>query len=144
MRRAGARRGLLVREEVSRTAQHLCDEMRADGPAAWMNFLADRDDFYMAAHGGILFPSRAATDAFVTEFAPTIQSMDLRWANERILVLTEDRAVFSADWTEEVTPVQGPSTNMAGYFSGLIERMDAGWRVRTTHGSDLPPPDSSR
>jgi len=50
--------------EVSRAAQDLSQDLRAKGPAVWTDALVDREDFCLGAHGGVLFASRAATEAY--------------------------------------------------------------------------------
>ena len=54
-------------------------------------------------------------------------------------VLTPDLALIGSSFAETLTDAQGRVTEERGFFSGLAERREGAWRLRSAHWSSLRP-----
>jgi hypothetical protein len=116
----------------------IAHDVTHDGPAAWSKHFEKSPAFFMVDDGQMAFPDSAAATKGIQDFADTIKSIRLEWANDlRVDPLTANFAVVAASYFEEQEPVSGKLIQERGYFTGIAELKDGRWQIRDAHWSSL-------
>jgi Domain of unknown function (DUF4440) len=111
-----------------------------EGPGAWRRAFADGPEFLMAVNGQLVFPDAAAAARGIEALTHTLPKIELRFGDDlRVDVLTGTFALVGSSYAEVQTDAQGRQHTDRGYFTGLAERRDGQWRLRSAHWSSLPP-----
>ncbi len=131
-------------EESLRTfAASVARDVTREGPAAWRRYFSDDPGFFMASSGALVFSSGEAATAGTRQLEKTVRHIELQWGEPmRIDVLAPDLAVLAMPWTEVREDAEGHRVKETGYFTGLAEMHDGGWRFRNAHWS-VPAPSSA-
>jgi hypothetical protein len=129
-----------IADSVREFAARVASDVTHDGPSAWLSYFSDRPAFFMAVNGQVAFASGAQARAAMPAIARAFRHIELHWGEDaRVDPLTPTLAVFSSSWREELVDSEGVRTQQTGYFSGVVERRDGGWRFRDAHWS-VPTP----
>jgi hypothetical protein len=113
----------------------VANDVTQNGPTTWLKYFESSPAFFMVAHGQLVFPNNAAAEEGTKSFAASIQHIELKWGEVRVDPLTENFVVVGAPWHEVWVNTAGQSTEMNGYFTGLVERKSGGWQFRNAHWS---------
>lgn len=112
------------------------------GPLAWLDLFESGPAFFMASDGAVAFEDRAAAEAFLAEFAPTVANMRLEWVEPRVDPLTPSVVVVSSAYVEDIALTDGTTSRFSGQVTGVLRRSSGGWRIQHLHWSS-PPDDGS-
>jgi hypothetical protein len=128
-------------EDSVRAFMHaVAQEVSREGPAAWRREFAPGPEFFMAANGQLVFADAAAAARGIEALTHTLPKIELRFGDDlRVDALTPTLALVGSSYTEVQTDAQGQQRTDRGYFTGLAERRDGQWRLRSAHWSSLPP-----
>lgn len=101
------------------------------GPAAWRDYFAESDAFFMVAEGRMIFESSDAVTRGLPQVAASIAHIELVWGDTlRVDPLTPTLAVMAAPYHEVLVDPAGHRIEASGYFTGLVELGPKGWRFR--------------
>src|SRR5215469_13102865 len=135
--------GAAIGESTRTFMRTVAHDVTQEGPLAWLKFFDASPGFFMAVNGQLAFPTATAAEEGTQNFARTINRIDLTWGDDlRIDPLTTKLAVVATSWHEIQVDKAGHRIEQAGYFTGLAEYRDDGWRFRDAHWSApiSPPP----
>ncbi len=124
-----------VDQGVRRMADAIVRDLHDVGPVSWLKYFSRSGHFFMASNGQLAFANYDSADAFVHTFAKSIRQIDLTWENIRIDSLGPRLAVLAASFNEVLTAATGKQDTSAGYFTGVAEYVDGGWKLRDAHWS---------
>jgi ketosteroid isomerase-like protein len=127
-----------IQAEVREMTTAISRDLASGGPNSWLDHFLDDEAFFMASDGRMLFPSYDSARVFIGGFAPGVTAIDLRWHHIRVDVLSSEQAVLAADYTEVISDTTGAHSPFRGYFTGLAQRTDSGWKLRHAHWSSPP------
>ena len=124
---------------VEKGVRHMADAIvrdpHRDGPIAWLQYFSTSEHFFMASNGQLVFPNNDSAAAFVHTFAKTIRRIDLSWDDIRVDSLAPHLAVLASSFHEVLISVAGRQDTSAGYFTGVVEYLPSGWKLRNAHWS---------
>ena len=128
---------------VEKGVRHMADEivrdLHKDGPIAWLQYFSTSEHFFMASNGQLVFPNNDSADAFVQTFAKTIRQIDLTWDDIRVDSLGPHLAVLASSFHEVLISTAGRQNPSTGYFTGVVEYLPSGWKLRNAHWSISSP-----
>jgi hypothetical protein len=128
----------LVADSVNRMMQGIARDITANGPSAWLIYFEDSPDFFMASDGKLAFQDHESARLFIENtLVKNISHINLIWSDIRIDPLTPGLASAGATFHEEISDSAGKITPYDGYFTGVAERTDRGWQLRSAHWSSL-------
>lgn len=131
-----ARRESAIVVDVRGFASDVARDVTAEGPSAWRRHFSDSPAFFMAADGNLQFPDSAAASAGIDALAKTIQHIDLKWGDDlRVDALAPNMALIASPYHEVITTSSGVRLDSTGFFTGVVEFRDGGWRFRNVHWS---------
>jgi hypothetical protein len=135
---AAARRA--ATENGVRAFMHdIAAQVSREGPAAWRGTFADGAEFFMAANGQLVFADGAAAARGIEALTHSLPKIELAFGDDlRVDPLTPTLAVVGSSYSEVQTDEQGQQHSDHGYFTGLAERRDGHWRLRSAHWSSRP------
>ena len=131
-------KGELVKDSVSGMMANIASDITNNGPSAWLNYFEDTTSFFMASDGQLAFQNHQSAKLFIEgTLVKSIRHINLHWFHLRIDSLTPRLATIGADFQEELTDTAGKIVAPNGYFTGLAEQTNHGWRLRNAHWSIL-------
>jgi hypothetical protein len=90
----------------------------------------------MASEGKVLFADSAAATKGINDLAGMIAHIELSWTETvRVDPLTPRLAMVAMPFREILTDKAGKKIEDSGYFTGLAERGQDGWKFRNAHWS---------
>ena len=111
-------------------------DVTKNGPNAWLEHFENSPDFFMASEGKLVFPNYDSADGFIRHtLVKMFTSIELRWTEVKIDVLTSDYASVAATYLENRTSASGAKDTEQGYFTGLAHLQDGKWKLRNAHWS---------
>jgi len=111
-------------------------DVTADGPRAWRNYLSQQHAFVMASNGQLVFESGEAAQKGIGTLEQTIEHIELHWGQSlHIDPLTDTLAEVGVPFHETLVQKTGQRVSVDGYFTGLAEHSDMGWKFRSAHWS---------
>ena len=120
---------------VRHMADAIVRDLHKDGPIAWLKYFSMSKHFFMASNGQLVFPNNDSAAAFVHTFAKTIRQIDLSWDDIRVDSLTPHLAILASSFHEVLISAAGRQDTSAGYFTGVVEYLPSGWKLRNAHWS---------
>ncbi|MEP6571762.1 MAG: hypothetical protein ABJD11_03670 [Gemmatimonadota bacterium] len=134
-----------VRQGAMKMARAIPEALAQKGPEAWLDFFTGDSSFYMASDGPLEFPSLDSARTAVRGLAMHVRRIELRWGAVRVDSLSPSLATIAASFDETLFDTAGLPASFAGYFTGVAEQVDTGWKLRSAHWSlTTPSPQSSR
>jgi len=128
-----------VQGKVNKLLDSIAANVSAKGPSAWLNYLQDTSNFFMADNGQLAFKDyRSATQFVHDTLAKNMPKVNLKWSNIRIDPLSNSIASVGADYHEDVTGTAAKITALNGYFTATVVQVNDEWKLRNMHWSDLP------
>jgi hypothetical protein len=114
-------------------------DVSAQGPHAWRKYLSREHAFFMASNGQLVFESGEAAQQGIGALEQSIEHISLQWGQSlHVDPLSDSLAQVGVPFHETLIEKTGKRVSVDGYFTGLAERSDAGWRFRSAHWS-VPP-----
>ncbi len=114
-------------------------DLHTQGPSAWLRYFDRTPGFFMASDGSLAFPSNDSANKAVPNIARVLKRADLTWGRLRIDSLSAGMAQLAAPFDETLIDSAGKTTKISGYFTGIVDRGEAGWRLRNAHWSIVHP-----
>jgi hypothetical protein len=126
-----------VKNKVNTFALNIATDISAKGPAAWLNYFENSQDFFMASDGQIVFHNYLSAQKFIQDtLVKNISSIKLHWANMRINVLSPRAAAIGSDFHEDITMAAANNVvPIDGYFTGTAVLDGNNWKLRNLHWS---------
>jgi hypothetical protein len=124
-----------VDQGVREMAERIRQDLAKEGPRAWLRHFHRSPAFFMASDGRLVFPSNDSADVFVADLATKIRAIDLTWGELRIDSLAPGLALMATPFKESLTDTGGRTDRVEGYFTGVAQRVDSGWKLRSAHWS---------
>jgi hypothetical protein len=126
---------MVMEKGVRHMANAIVRDLHNDGPIAWLKYFSVSEHFFMASNGQLAFPNYDSAAAFVHTFAKTIRKLDLTWDDIRVDSLAPHLAVLASSFHEVLISAAGIQDTSAGYFTGVVEYVSTGWKLRDAHWS---------
>jgi hypothetical protein len=126
-----------VQKGIRQMADAIVRDLHNDGPIAWLGYFSHSDRFFMASDGQLVFPNIDTADVFVKQFAKKIRQVDLTWNEIRVDSLAPGLGILAASFQEIQIGLAGVQDTPAGYFTGIAEYTQQGWKLRDAHWSVL-------
>lgn len=127
------------KQGITAMTDSIANDLRANGPSAWLRYFEQTPGFFMASDGSMAFPSNDSAAKAVRGIAMVLKRADLKWGALRIDSLSPGMAQLAAPFDETLIGSAGKETRISGYFTGLAQRGDAGWKLRNAHWSIVHP-----
>jgi len=127
--------------EVTAFLEGIPARLAAAGPTAWLDVFAAEPGFFMASDGQVAFPDRAAAEAFLADFAPRVEALQLAWDEVRVVPLSATLAAVGTSYAERIDFADGTVARFTGYMTGLARRATDGWRLQHLHWSSPRAPE---
>lgn len=125
-----------VQKRVTRFTNHIAVDLSVKGPVAWLNYIQDTSNFFMANNGELNFKDYRSAVAFIQDtLAKSVSKINLKWSNMRIDPLSNSIASIGSNYHEEITGNDGKITTYDGYFTGTAILIDDEWKLRNLHWS---------
>src|SRR5438552_401789 len=119
-------------------AAGIARDVSREGPLAWLKYFDD-DRFLMAVDGKAQFDGIAQARTFLEQFAKGVSRLQLAWTDVRVQVLGPRSASLAASYREVITDMAGHAIESSGYFTGVVVKTPAGWKLRIVHWSSSAP-----
>ena len=128
-----------VQGKVNKLMNSIAADVLAKGPGAWLNYLQDTSNFFMADNGQLAFKDYKSATKFVQDtLVKSMPKVNLKWNNIRVDPLTDNIASIGADYHEDVTDTAAKVTTLDGYFTATAVQVNDEWKLRNMHWSDKP------
>jgi hypothetical protein len=135
-----ASRRQAVRDSARAFFESIPAELAGDGPDAWLRLFDPSTSFFMASDGQVALADRAAAEAFLAGFSPTVARVELVWEDVRIEPLAPGVAVVAAAYREAIVLADGSVSRFGGYVSGVARNRGGSWALQHLHWSSPEPP----
>jgi hypothetical protein len=127
-----------VKDSVVNLANEISNDLSKNGPEAWLKYFSQTPNFFMASEGQCVFPSNDSATRFIREIlVKNISKINLNWRNIHVDSLSPAMAELSANFHEDLTDKTNEINSVDGYFTGLAEETNAGWKLRNLHWSTI-------
>lgn len=131
-----AQQASVVKESVQEFADSIAANITHKGPAEWLVYFKNSQEFFMASAGNIAFANYDSARSFIQNvLVKNISSINLKWSNVRIDPLTQTLASLAANFHEDITGNDGKALPYDGYFTAITEQTSQGWKLRSVHWS---------
>ena len=128
-----------VQHSVNKLTKDLTLDIMLKGPTAWLNYIQDTANFFMATDGQLAFKDHKSAVRFIQDsLEKNVSQIILSWKNMRIDPLTNSIASVGSDYSEAITDKSGKTDYYNGYFTATVVQVDEGWKFRNMHWSDKP------
>ncbi|MDB4911743.1 MAG: hypothetical protein JWO39_2566 [Gemmatimonadetes bacterium] len=127
------------KQGITAMTDSIASDLRANGPNAWLRYFEQSPGFFMASDGSMAFPSNDSATKAVRTIAVVLKHADLKWGALRIDSLSPGMAQLAVPFDESLVDSAGNETKISGYFTGLAQRGEAGWKLRNAHWSIVHP-----
>ena len=124
---------------ITAMTDSIATDLHIEGPTAWLRYFDRTPGFFMASDGSLAFPSNDSANKAVPNIARVLKRADLKWGPLRIDSLTPGMAQLAAPFSEALVDSSGKSTTISGYFTAIVDRGEAGWKLRNAHWSIAHP-----
>ena len=124
---------------LERLAEEMLAALRAKDTERVLAFYGGGPDFVHVDNGRPVTWSQLETG--IRQFLSTVRVNDLRWEGRpRVLMLNETTAVIHGWHQASGIAADGtPLKTHTGYWSGVVRKSGAGWRIVHSHSSDSAP-----
>jgi hypothetical protein len=140
MRVDGASTTESMAKGITAMTDSIANDLRTQGPNAWLRYFDRTPGFFMASDGSMAFPSNDSATKAVHNIAAVLKHADLKWGALRIDSLSPGMAQLAAPFDETMIDSAGKETKISGYFTAIAQRGEAGWKLRNAHWSIVHPP----
>jgi hypothetical protein len=128
-----------VQRKVTRLTKNIEKDLSAKGPSAWINYVQDTANFFMANDGKLAFKDSKSAIAFIRDtLVKNTSKINLQWNNMRVDPLSNSIASIGSDYHEEATDKNGKTITWNGYFTATAVLIDDNWKLRNMHWSSVP------
>src|SRR6202007_3228026 len=118
-------------DSVKKMMVSISNDVTMKGPIAWAYYFEDVPDFFMANDGKLQLSSGDSAQYFIKNvLVLNISKIELQWSNIRIDTYTATLASVAANFKEYMIDVNGKMLSVAGYFTGVAQKTNSGWRLR--------------
>jgi len=126
-----------VKTGVTKLTVDIAGAISTKGPAAWLDYFENSQDFFMASDGQIVFHNYTSAQKFIQDtLIKNISKIKLNWGNMRINVLSPRAASIGSDFHEDITMTAGNKlVPVDGYFTGVAVLDGNNWKLRNLHWS---------
>lgn len=129
-----------VKEDVSKMAANMAQDISKKGPAAWLDYFENTPGFFMASQGQLVFTDYQSAQSFILNtLDKEISKISLRWNNLRVDPLASDLALIGGDFHEDLSNISGKIISIDGYFTGMASLSNNRWKLRNLHWSIKTP-----
>jgi hypothetical protein len=125
-----------VKDSVKKLVNNTVRDLATKGPIVWLNYFENTPDFFMVSDGTMAFPNYKAADTFIKRtLIKQFSTINLKFANMHIDVLSVQYATIGADVYEDLRDFSGKVISYDGYFTATVHQTAKGWKYRNMHWS---------
>ncbi len=122
--------------------QRMTDYQNAIKTMEWetvSKMYAEDPRFYYIEDGTIAYESKAAVLSAMKGIGESVDSIEMNISEPEITILSEDLAVVSATYKQQMVFQNGYELPLAGAFTLVLIRQDGSWNTLIGHNSTLKP-----
>lgn len=128
-----------VQGKASKLMKNISIDVSVKGPIAWLDYIQDTSNFFMANDGVLALKDHKSAVAFVQDtLVKNVSKINLQWSNTRIDPLTNSIASIGSNYHEDITDKSGKTTAYDGYFTATTVLINDDWKLRNIHWSSKP------